>query len=174
MMDIKTLFLLLVFSLPFTCNAISSAGVVSINPDREVFLYSPNKMANGDFVQFQYQSQNGEKKCCINLTSKSFRQVESDTIVSDADGNAIFRYKLITKPKFNISTTFLSIAIIGKKTKVEQINANTLKVGAKNDAFIVSTCTSLEGQHFVSKIRNQVVSDLYYYLSYEIEQSNCL
>ena len=155
------------------CSA-SATGIVKMNIGTEARLYTNSPLSSHEFVHFQYPDKTGATRCCLRRASASFQLIEPDPAASDSlAGNPVFSYRLLNPPRLYSKTPFLGAAAAGQTLMVQQPNATTLKIRSRTGSLTVTTCTSQEGLHAVSKAGTEVIADLYFGFDYEVENPTC-
>lgn len=155
------------------CGA-STTGIVKMNIGTEARLYTVSPLSSHEFVHFQYPDKTGATRCCLRRASASFQLIEPDPAASDSlAGNPVFSYRLLNPPRLDSKTPFLGAAAVGHALVVQQFNAETLTIRSRTGSLTVTTCTSREGLHAVSKAGTEVTADLYLGFDYEVENPTC-
>jgi hypothetical protein len=168
-------FLLAAGLLSGSCLAVE-LGVVQLNTESGSYLYAPQALAPDSKVYFQFQTREGNTRCCLAMPSKSFVSVQPDDNASDAiTGKPAHRYKLVGKNGRLGDDPSIGIAVIGNAPlRVKQTRPTALDITTPGSALVRAlSCTSAEGVHITGRNGSQLVSDLYLGLGYELEEATC-
>jgi hypothetical protein len=154
------------------CNA-ATVGVVKLDVDGAVNLYSLAEVKPQTQIQFQYPGADGSIRCCIRRRGSAFHKAESESSVQDANnGDAAQSYKLNRPITLKINSPFIGSAVVGAG-RIRQLPDQALQIGPRIGGEIVRSCTSQEGVHVLKFDAKGVVSDLYLGLDYEVESPSC-
>ena len=155
------------------CSA-ATAGIISINADREVNLFLPRRLTSDEHVVFQYPDERGMARCCFQSAGRHFVLRESEPHASDMLTAApLARYRLGTPLKSEVGTPFFGIAVVGARMKVRQVADRSLVVRSAHHRIMIRSCTSEEGLHVIDSEGTNVLSDLYFGFEYQLEHPTC-
>jgi hypothetical protein len=157
------------------CGA-ATTGIISMNINGEARLYVPSKLSPNERVRFQYPDKTGATRCCLTRDANAFELVETETDSAASDalaGNPVFGYRMKQVAESIGKAPFVGAAVVGRSLKVEQANTQSLRVSVPKQSLTISTCTSQEGLHVVTKSGRKVLSDLYLGFDYEVANPTC-
>lgn len=164
-------------SLPllFACAFSNAAtpGIVRIDHDGVVRLYSLAEIKADDPVRFQYLAADRSVRCCVQRSGGDFRQLAPDPVAQNAEsGEPAKQYRLDRPIKRNVRLPFVGSAIIGD-SGIRQLPDSSLQVGRRSLGEVVKSCTSPEGVHVLHETLGRRRSDIYFGLGYEVEAPSC-
>lgn len=171
-MGIKIIFLLLLALATDICTA-ANTGFIQFNMMDGSHLYSPIKIGSNTKIHLQFPDAKGNAKCCFRIKGRNFSPASPSNMVLDVlDDQLIYHYKLRNPLHAIKSPPFIGIAVIGY-AQVQQTNETELVITTANNKILTSLCTSEEGVHVLSKVKETILSDLYLELGYSIDRPTC-
>jgi hypothetical protein len=149
-----------------------NAAIVKLNEGGPNYLYSAQKISQGDTVYFQIPKDD-QPSCCGQISAKAATLAALDPDATDySSDRTLYRYRINVT---GVSTTlpFLGIAVIGNKMSVKQDGTSRIIARQGNTTTDLHLCTSQEGVHVVTQSAGKQESHLYIYLGYDIENPTC-
>lgn len=157
----------------FDAGAAASTGVVRLNHRGGDLLYSASRISPADEIQFQFPDADGNPACCMKGTVQSAEPLPGDPgAVDDLTGRELLRYRLV-HPALPSGLPFIGIAATGRNVRMEQSAATRVETAGDGNEAEVMLCTSQEGVHVISRAHAKVLSHLYIYEEYGIENPTC-
>jgi hypothetical protein len=160
----------------FMCGATQAqtAGIVRMDPQGEIHLFTNHKLTPKTRVQLQYPGPAGAARCCLSRQGHDFvPDTEDPTAIDSATGEPLLRYRLAKPPRIATDEIFIGTAIVNGRTATRAGANQTLLSGPRSWAVTVSSCTGREGLNVMARKGTVKVSDFYFGFGYEIESPTC-
>ena len=149
-------------------------GIVYLNQGHRSYLYTPYKIRKVDTINLQYPNHHGATVCCEKVrVKKEIIGLNDIPVTEELSDKPIYVYEILQPKNMGDTLPFIGMASIGRGVHIKQLNPNLLQVNKKNKRILVRTCTSSEGLHLEALDNSKVLSKMYYYLEYELENPTC-
>lgn len=137
-------------------------GFVKNDPEGKTYLYTNQKIDNGEAISVQFPNANGTTTCC-KLTKSKGEKLQQGGVTDILNESRIRSYGLDIQYKH----PFIGIAVVSKSAY--EITPSSVEI--RSQGTTINTCLSEEGVHLLSRKNGLMNGHLYLHLGYEIEPS---